>query len=116
VQVGGNTQGSDVAFQIKLRDGLALSNVKIGYLNGKADQQGEIGVGYSLLNHAPLIFGGINLPYAKGSVDLDLHGNVVPSLLLDSQRKFDEGSHSCEFVGNGHGHYFNSSCTNQNIQ
>jgi len=48
---------------INFLDGIQLGKVKLTYLNGKEDFQGESGIGYDLMNNAFLIPVGVNAPH-----------------------------------------------------
>jgi len=109
VKLAGETEGEDLSMQIKLKGGFAFDSIKLGYLNGRSDQQGEISIGYRFTTGAPLIGGSLDLPYAKAGVDIDLHGNIVPSLMLDSQGQFAEPQ--CSRKTGVAGRYLDAQCT-----
>ena len=90
VQSDGDTTGAKLAFHINLLGGVAPGMLKLSYLNGKEDFQGEIGVGYNFIKSAPLLGVGVNAPYISAGVDGYLNPGFVPYATLHSQGKYDK--------------------------
>ncbi|MEQ6291857.1 hypothetical protein ACFPAG_14705 [Vogesella sp. GCM10023246] len=112
VKQNGNTEGANLAVHINVLGGVSLSKLKLSYLNGKNDLQGEIGGGYDLGKQAPFASLGINAPFGAIGVDgFSLH-ELAPSLTIHSQEEFNTPSTSCQNVGLGQGQFFDSTCSN----
>jgi hypothetical protein len=90
VESDGDTQGGNLAFHINLAGGVKPGKLKLGYLNGKENFQGELGVGYDFLKNAPLLGLGINAPYVNAGVDAYRGPGFVPYVTLHTQGKFDK--------------------------
>jgi hypothetical protein len=69
VKSNGDTAGAKLAFHLNLAGGLAPGLLKLSYLNGREDVQGEIGAGYNFIKSAPTLGLGINVPYLSAGVD-----------------------------------------------
>lgn len=92
VQSDGDTSGGNLAFHINLAGGVKPGKLKLGYLNGKEDVQGEIGIGYDFLKNAPLLGIGANVPHVSAGVDVYANPGFVPYATLHSRGEFDEPS------------------------
>lgn len=90
VKSNGDTTGARLAFYLNLAGGPAAGMLKLSYLNGKEDFQGEIGAGYNFIKSAPLLGLGINGPYASAGVDGYLNSGVVPYASLNSQGAYSK--------------------------
>ena len=90
VQSDGDTTGAKLAFHINLLGGVAPGMLKLSYLHGKEDFQGEIGVGYNFIKSAPLLGVGVNAPYVSAGVDGYLNPGFVPYATLHSQGQYDK--------------------------
>ena len=102
VKSDGDTSGGNLAFHVNLAGGVKPGKIKLGYLNGKEDFQGEIGVGYDFLKRAPLLGIGVNAPYVNAGVDVYGNPGFVPYATLHSQGEFDKPSGtSSQCVYNG---------------
>lgn len=88
VKSNGDTSGARLAFHLNLAGGVAPGLVKLSYLQGKEDVQGEIGAGYNFIKAAPLLGLGVNAPYVAAGVDGYLSGEFSPYLGLTSQGKY----------------------------
>lgn len=118
VKADGDTEGANLAFHLNLAGGIKPGKIKLSYLNGKEDVQGELGVGYDFLKGAPLLGLGVNLPYASLGADGYLNGTIAPFATLHSQGKFkkpsDINGRRCALdsppVYNT-GHYMDAACT-----
>ncbi|MEQ6291856.1 hypothetical protein ACFPAG_14700 [Vogesella sp. GCM10023246] len=114
VKQNGNTEGANLAVHINVLGGVSLSKLKLSYLNGKNDLQGEIGGGYDLGKQAPFASLGINAPFGAIGVDgFSLH-ELAPSLTIHSQDEFKAPKASCKNVGLGQGAFSDSACS-QNV-
>ncbi len=49
-----NVNGADLAARIKLQDGISFDSVRLSYVGGQRDIQGNIGAGYSFANSSLL--------------------------------------------------------------
>jgi len=90
VDSDGDTQGGNLAFHINLAGGVKPGKLKLGYLNGKEDIQGELGIGYDFMKNAPLLGLGINAPYVNAGVDAYMNPGFVPYGTLHTQGEFDK--------------------------
>jgi len=90
VESDGDTQGGNLAFHINLAGGVKPGKLKLGYLNGKEDIQGELGIGYDFMKNAPLLGLGINAPYVNVGVDAYMNPGFVPYGTLHTQGEFDK--------------------------
>ena len=90
VQSDGDTTGAKLAFHINLLGGVSPGMLKLSYLHGKEDLQGEIGVGYNFIKSAPLLGVGVNAPYVSAGVDGYLNPGFVPYATLHSQGQYDK--------------------------
>lgn len=90
VESNGDTEGANLAFHLNLAGGVKPGKLKLSYLNGQENLQGELGVGYDFIKAAPLAFLGFNAPYIAAGVDGYLNPGFVPYATLHSQGKFDK--------------------------
>jgi hypothetical protein len=115
VKSDGDTQGANLAFHLNLAGGIAPGKLKLSYLNGKENIQGEIGAGYDFVRSAPLLGIGLNGPFIAAGVDGYLNQGIVPYVTLQSQGKFSKPSYrnstNC-VLDNTNGIYTNDTCTN----
>ena len=115
VKADGDTEGANLAFHLNLAGGIKPGKIKLSYLNGKEDVQGELGIGYDFLKGAPLLGLGVNLPYATLGADGYLNGTINPFASLHSQGKFKKptnNSQTCVVDGSPvDGHYLGSTCS-----
>ncbi|SCK14772.1 hypothetical protein [Vogesella sp. LIG4] len=86
---GGHSDGADLVLSFGLTGGIKPQALKLSYLNGSNEVQGELGLGYSFVAGKP--FGGLGLrgPYATLAGDY-LDSKILPSLTLHSLGKFDK--------------------------
>lgn len=116
VKSDGDTQGANLAFHLNLAGGIKPGKVKLSYLNGKENIQGELGVGYDFMRSAPLLGLGLNGPFVAVGGDGYLNGNVVPFITIHSQGKFKKhNATSQQCVSDGatiDGHFDDNTCTN----
>lgn len=90
VKSNGDTSGARLALHINLTGGFAPGLLKLSYLNGKDDLQGEIGLGYNFIKSAPALGLGINGPYVSAGIDGYLSSGIVPYVSLNSQGAFSK--------------------------
>lgn len=117
VKADGDTEGANLAFHLNVAGGIKPGKIKLSYLNGKEDIQGELGLGYDFVRGAPLLALGANAPFVALGVDGYLNGNIVPFITLHSQEKFDKptGSNTRRCVLDtpsvfSSGHYTDANC------
>lgn len=115
VKANGDTEGANLAFHLNLAGGIKPGKLKLSYLNGKENVQGEVGVGYDFLRGAPLLGLGVNGPFIGAGVDGYLNFTIVPYLNLHSQDRFKKPSNSTQqCVADGSpidGNYLSPTCT-----
>jgi hypothetical protein len=92
VKSDGDTQGANLSFHLNFAGGVKPGKLKLSYLNGKDNLQGELGVGYDFIRSAPLLGLGLNGPFVAAGVDGYLSHGVVPYVTLQSQGKFSKPS------------------------
>lgn len=109
VDSDGDTQGGNLAFHLNLAGGVKPGKIKLGYINGKENLQGEIGIGYDFLKNAPLLGLGVNAPYISAGVDAYTGPGFVPYVTVHSQGKFDKPNQQC--VVDPAGIYDDENCT-----
>lgn len=117
VKSNGDTEGANLAVFINLAGGVKPAKLKLGYINGKEDVQGELGVGYDFLKGAPLLGLGVNAPYVNAGVDLYQGPGFNPYVTLYSQGKFKKPqgtTQQCVPVSGSGGAFTDSACTNPN--
>ena len=82
VKSNGDTTGANLAFHLNLAGGVKPSKVKLSYLNGKEDLQGEFGAGYDLIKAKPVGFLGLNAAHVAVGLDGFWGAGVVPYLTI----------------------------------
>lgn len=92
VKSNGDTTGGNLAFHINLAGGVKPGKLKLSYLAGKEDFQGEAGLGYDFVKSAPLLGIGLNAPFVNAGVDAYTNREFIPHATLHSQGKFDKPS------------------------
>jgi hypothetical protein len=90
VKSDGDTSGGNLAFHVNLAGGVAPGKLKLSYINGKENIQGEAGIGYDFLKNAPLLGLGVNGPYIGAGVDAYMAHGFIPHVTLHSQDEFDK--------------------------
>lgn len=90
VDSNGDTTGGNLAFHVNLAGGIKPGKLKLSYLDGKEDLQGELGIGYDFLKGAPLLGLGLNAPHIGAGVDAYAGLGFIPYATLHSQGKFDK--------------------------
>ena len=113
VKSNGDTHGANLAFHVNLAGGINPGKLKLSYLNGKENIQGEIGAGYDFMRSAPLLGLGLNGPFVAAGVDGYLSHGLVPYLTLQSQGKFSKPSYqtTTTCVVTPSGAYVDPACT-----
>lgn len=113
VDSNGDTTGGNLAFHVNLAGGIKPGKLKLSYLDGKEDLQGELGIGYDFLKGAPLLGLGLNAPHISAGVDAYAGPGFIPYATLHSQGKFDKPNQTpaqC-VVDNVTGIYLDPACT-----
>jgi hypothetical protein len=117
VKSDGDTEGANLAFFINLAGGIKPGKLKLSYINGKEDVQGELGVGYDFLKAAPLLGLGVNAPYVNAGVDLYQGPGFNPYATIYSHGKFKKpqgSSQQCVPVTGPGGAFTDNQCQNPN--
>lgn len=109
VKADGDTQGGNLGLHLNIANGIKPGKLKLGYLQGKEDVQGEVAVGYSFLKSAPLLGLGVNGPHVSAGVDVYTNPGFDPYLMLHSQGEFDEPNLAC--VADPSGIYLDPDCS-----
>ncbi|BCB28007.1 hypothetical protein SKTS_28930 [Sulfurimicrobium lacus] len=119
ISSGGNTEGANLALSINLAGGVKPASIKLGYLNGKEDFQGELGVGYNFLKATPLVGFGVNAPYANLGADWSYGNGFDPFAIIHTHGKFGKpaaaSTQTCTPVSGFTGAFTDAACTNPNI-
>lgn len=110
VKANGDTEGANLAFHLNLAGGVKPGKLKLSYLNGKNDIQGEVGLGYDFLRGAPLLGLGANGPFIGAGIDGYLNYDIVPYLNIHSQDRFKKPSNSTQCVPDQQG-LLNADCS-----
>ncbi len=92
VKTGGDTTGANLAFHLNLTGGVQPGKLKLSYLDGDNDVQGELGIGVNFLTAAPMVFLGLRGPYVAAGVDAYLGLGFVPYAMIHTSGSFDEPS------------------------
>lgn len=88
VKSGGDTTGANLAFHLNLLGGIKPGMLKLSYLNGKNDIQGELGVGYNFIKSAPAVGLGVHAPFIAAGVDGYFDGGLAPYLTLHTLDRY----------------------------
>ncbi|MGB9130833.1 MAG: hypothetical protein WCB97_14415 [Thiobacillus sp.] len=118
VDSDGDTSGGNLAFHLNLAGGVKPGKLKLGYLNGKENIQGEVGIGYDFLKKAPLLGVGLNAPHISAGVDAYANPGFVPYVTLHSKGEFDKpsGTTSQCVPNNSTATYSDPNCTTPIVQ
>ncbi|MCP5337547.1 MAG: hypothetical protein H7A11_07530 [Pseudomonadales bacterium] len=110
----GDTHGENLNFSFNIAEGLELDKLKLGYLQGKRDYQGELAIGYGVLKGAPLVGLGVNARHATIGVDgyLGSAPSLDPFVTIHTQGEFDKRKRRQRCVEDPAGPYQNPDCTN----
>ena len=116
VKANGDTEGANLAFHLNLAGGVKPGKLKLSYLNGKENVQGEVGIGYDFIRNAPLLGLGANGPFVGAGIDGYLNFDIIPYLNIHSQDRFKKPTNSTQQcvqdVGpNVNGHFTSPTCT-----
>ncbi len=115
VESDGDMEGANASLSINFLNGIQLEKIKLTYLNGKEDFQGEAGLGYDFLTKSFLMPVGVNAPHVAAGIDV-YRSNIAPYFMLHTRDKFDKPSENttttteCRAVSGGQ--FNNSDCTN----
>lgn len=103
VNVNGDTKGANLSVHVSMFNGVEFSKIKLSYLNGKEDSQGELGLGYNFLQAAPLLGLGVSAPYVNLAADWTNGGGFDPNVTINSLEKWDRpiGGQKCVLDNNG---------------
>lgn len=112
VESDGDTTGGNLAFHINLAGGIKPGKLKLGYLNGQENLQGEVAIGYDFLKNAPLLGLGLNAPHISAGVDAYMNPGFVPYGTVHTQGKFDKPNQTpAQCVADSSGTYSDADCT-----
>jgi len=112
VQSDGDTTGGNLAFHLNLAGGIKPGKLKLSYINGQENLQGEAGIGYDFLKNAPLLGLGLNAPHIAAGVDAYMGPGFVPYAALHSQGEFDKPNRTpAQCVADPAGIYTDNTCT-----
>lgn len=113
VKSDGDTAGGNLAFHLNLAGGIKPGKLKLGYINGQEDFQGEVGIGYDFLKNAPLLGVGVNAPHVSAGLDVYANPGFVPHFTLHSKGEFDKpsGTSSQCVPNNSTATYSDPNCT-----
>lgn len=114
VESDGDTEAVHASLTINFLDGIQLGKVKLTYLNGKEDFQGEAGVGYDLISNSFLLPIGVNAPHVAAGLDVSWT-DIEPYFMLHTRDEFDKPNErsvtECRDVGLGNGSFADADCT-----
>jgi hypothetical protein len=96
----GSTEGANLAFHINLAGGAKSAKIKLSYMHGREDLQGELGVGYSILKSEPLLGFGMNTSYLNLGADWIMGNGFDPNASITSQSKFKKPALACVLDNN----------------
>jgi len=80
-----NVNGVDVTGTFSLEK-MAPNTIRAGYIGGECDVQGTVGIGYSLIEKAPLAYAGVVGPYSKILGQIDLNKKLDLGIELNTQK------------------------------
>lgn len=84
----GDVSGGDLDIRLKLFSGVAVDSLRLVYVGGNRDVQGNLGGGYSFANGTPIITGGIQGAYSRLGVDyLTASKTFMPFVQFNSLKK-----------------------------
>lgn len=84
----GDVSGGDLGLRLKLFSGFAVDSLRLVYVGGNRDVQGNLGGGYSFSSSTPIITGGIQSAYSRLGVDyLTASKTFMPFVQFNSLRK-----------------------------
>jgi len=89
VESNDDTDGGHLSLDFNLGATGGLGKLKLAYLKGKDDLQGELGVGYDFAKGAPLLGLGFNAPHINAGVDIAAGSSYTPFATLHTLGKFD---------------------------
>jgi hypothetical protein len=70
VDSDGGTQGANLSLDVDLAGNIQRGKIKVNYMRGQENIQGELGFGYDFIKDSPLIGAGLNEPYINLGADL----------------------------------------------
>lgn len=90
-----DTSGANLSVHLNLVSGFSFSKLKLSYISGKNDMQGELGIGYDFLKAAPLLSLGANAANISAGIDAYTNPSFNPYVNLHSQGTFDAPNLKC---------------------
>jgi hypothetical protein len=99
--VAEHIHGAEVSYSYSLAQ-MHSDAVRVGYLNGKCDVLGTLGVGYSLIDHTGLLYAGAVGPYSGLVGQINGNKQLELGLELNSQScpgGPDQVSHTVQNLG-----------------
>ena len=111
VETDGDTKGGNLSLDINLKNKIKPSKLKLSFLKGQENLQGEIGFGYNFLKSKPLVLLGVNVPYVSAGIDVYSNPGIVPFAQLHTKGNFDKPGQECKFVGGALGQFEDANCT-----
>lgn len=88
-EYGGETTGAKLALFLDVFGGVKPSAIKLNYLNGRYDGQGEVGVGYSFAKSSPLLDIGASGQFVGAGLETYWNGGWSAYGTLHSLDKFE---------------------------
>lgn len=109
----GDTRGEHLNLSFNIAEGLKLDKLKLGYLQGKRDYQGELAIGYGMLKREPLLGLGVNAQHVTVGVDgyLGSAPSLDPFVTIHTQGEFDKRKRRQRCVEDLAGPYQDPDCT-----
>lgn len=88
VKSSGKTTGARLAFHVNLAGGMAPGMLRLSYLDGRENLQGELGAGYNFIKAAPALGIGLSGPYVVAGIDGYMNTGIEPYVTVHSQGAF----------------------------
>jgi hypothetical protein len=91
VDSDGDTHGANLSLDVNLAGNIEPGKIKINYMRGQENVQGELGFGYDFIKDSPLIGAGLNGPYINLGAELfTTDSSLVPFASIHSQGSLDK--------------------------
>jgi hypothetical protein len=95
-----SVSGGDVSVRLNVFGGFGVDSLRVVYVGGSLDVQGNIGLGYSFVGAGLLVTAGVQGPYSRLGADYVVgSGAIVPYAEINSRKKPERagngGSLSC---------------------
>lgn len=107
VKSNGDTTGANLAFHLNVAGGAKPGMLKLSYLDGNNNVQGELGLGFNFLTGSPLMFLGARGPYVAVGVDAYMQAGFVPYLTLHSMDSYKKPAGGVSSVSCAAGYVYN---------